>query len=179
MQKEGTVPVWLICYANSISFFECRTWTQTYTNTHPHTHTHMNTFYLRQSQYNPNVCRSKYVCNMQMIYLIGWKSANAPNFDAQFIKADVLIDVGDHNFAIVGRFHFNFGITGITVIHHLCRHLYFNFCKTHPQTNWRTEFTAIALLEMQLSLYRRIFYFSLANLIFGTPMSYSNPLLLL
>lgn len=114
---------------------------------------------------------------MQVIYLIGWKSANATNFVAQFIKADVLIDVGDHNFAIVGRFHFNFGITGIAVIHHLCRHLYLNFCKTHPQTNWKTESAGIALLNMQMSLYRQIFYFSVANLMFGTPMSYSNPLL--
>lgn len=70
-----------------------------------------------------------------MIYLIGWKSANATNFVAQFIEADILIDVGDHNFAIIGRFHFNFGITGIAVIHHLCRHLF----RLQNTPKWKTK----------------------------------------
>lgn len=75
---------------------------------------------------------------IQTTYLIGWKSTDAANFVAQLIVANIFVNVRYHNFAIVGGFHFDFGVAGVAVVHHLCRHfarliilhasMWYNFC---------------------------------------------------
>lgn len=62
-------------------------------------------------------------CEYYLFYLIWRKSADTTNLITKFIVADVFIDVRDHNFTIVGGFHFDFSITGMAVVYHLSRHL--------------------------------------------------------